>query len=188
MTFDVRNAIRIYRLDIGYLTKLVIGGAGNLALIFLISWKIGLLAIGFGLLGYGVNICFLKPVQKLAKRLSQDYRDMTGALLEAIQGSAAVRIFHLQGWMNGKFEARNREMQGAGLKQNRVSALQSLIHTLLGYLNTFLFFGVSLLFLGNGELLFGDVMAAFYCGGPVYRAGRGVCQPAKRLRLYSPHQ
>lgn len=162
MTFDVRSAIRVYRLDLSYIARLIIGGIGNLAFIFLINWKIGLLAIAFGLLGYGVNICFVKPIQKLARKLSQGYGDMTGTLLEMIQGSETIRVFRLQDWMNRRFDKRNQEMKAVGLKQNRVSVLQNLIHTLLGYLNTFLFLGICLLFLQKGQLLFGDVMAAFY--------------------------
>lgn len=111
MTFDVRSASRIYLLDLSYIAKLLLGGTGNLVLIFLINWKIGLLAVFFGLLSYGVNICFLRPMQRLAQRLSQGYGGMTGTLLEAIQGSAVIRIFHLREWMNARFQARNREMK-----------------------------------------------------------------------------
>lgn len=162
MTYDVRSAIRIYRLDMGYLAKLIIGGTGNLILIFNINRKIGLLAVVFGLTGYGVNMVFLKPVRQLAGKLSRSHGDMAGVLLEAIRGSAEIRIFHMRNRLAEKFQVRNREMKAVGLDQNRIAVIQSLIQTLTGYLNTFVFLGISLLFVQSGELLFGDVMAAFY--------------------------
>ena len=138
------------------------GGVGNLLFIFLIDWQIGILAILFGILGYGINMRFLEPIQQLSKKLSESYGDMTETLLDAIQGSTIIRVFHLEDWMNRRFQARNREIETAGLKQNRVSTLLTLIHTLMEYVNTFLFLGFSLFFLRSGRLLFGDMMAALY--------------------------
>ena len=162
LTYDVRSAIRIYRLDNSYIIGLLIGGIGNIIFIFLINWKIGLLAIAFGILGYAVNILFLKPIQRLTERISGQYGDMTDTLLEIIQGSTVIRIFHLQDWMNQKFECHNRDMRAIGMKLNNVGVLQGFINTVLGYMNTFVFLGVSLLFMRNGQVLFGDVMASFY--------------------------
>lgn len=168
MTYDVRSAIRLFRLEISYVVKLLVGGVGNLLFIFLIDWQIGILAILFGILGYGINMRFLEPIQQLSKKLSESYGDMTETLLDAIQGSTIIRVFHLEDWMNRRFQARNREIETAGLKQNRVSTLLTLIHTLMEYVNTFLFLGFSLFFLRSGRLLFGDMMAAFYYAQAVF--------------------
>ena len=162
LTYDVRSAIRIYRLDNSYIINLLVSGIGNIVFIFLINWKMGLLAIAFGILGYAVNMLFLKPIQRLAERISGQYGDMTDTLLEIIQGSTAIRIFHLQDWMNQKFECHNQEMKTVGMKLNNVGVLQGLIHALLDYMNTFVFLGISFLFMRSGQVLFGDVMASFY--------------------------
>ena len=162
ISYDVKCAIRIYRLDLCYIAELLVVGIGDFVFIFLINWKIGLLAMSFGILSYLVNILFLNPIKKIAKNLSQKQGDMLGVLLETIQGSKVIRTFKLCGWINSKYQVQNQHIKNIGEKQNSIETKMCFLQIFMSNMNTFLFLAFCLLFLQNGDILFGDVMAAFY--------------------------
>lgn len=162
ISYDVKCAIRIYRLDLCYIAELLVVGIGDLLFIFLINWKIGILAITFGILSYSINILFLNPIKKTAKDLSQKQGDMLSVLLETIQGSKVIRTFKLCGWINSKYQVQNQHIRDIGQKQNSIETKMIFLQTLISSMNTFLFLAFCLLFLQKGDILFGDVMAAFY--------------------------
>lgn len=162
ITYDVQKAIKIYRLDISYILGLVFNGFGSAILIFTINYKIGLIALGLGIVGYLVNILFLKPIQNVSKKISSQYGDLTDTFTQIIKGNSTIRIFSLYKWMNEKFNVFNNKIKNNGIKLNKIGTLQSFINSIISNINTFLFLIISLLFLSKGNLMFGDVMAAFY--------------------------
>jgi ABC-type multidrug transport system fused ATPase/permease subunit len=162
VTFDVRTASRIYRLDLDYIASLVFNGFGSMVLMFGIKWEIGILAVLCGAAGYLLNIKFLPCIQFHSRGLSSRMGDMTGVFTQLVRGASTIRVYNMREWLEGNFNAHNEETRKAGLKLNRIGVIQDALNNALRYVNTFLFLGVALLFLARGRILFGDVMAAFY--------------------------
>jgi ABC-type multidrug transport system fused ATPase/permease subunit len=162
MTFDVRTASRIYRLDLDYIAGLAFNGFGSMILIFIIKWEIGILAVLCGAAGYLVNIKFLPLIQSYSRHLSSQIGDMTDVFTQLIQGASTIRVYGIQQWLEKNFNMYNEEARKIILKLNRIETIQNLFNGILRNINTFLFLGIVLLFLAWGRLLFGDVIAAFY--------------------------
>lgn len=162
LTFDVRNTVRIYRLDISYIAGLIISGLGSIFFTFWIRWEIGLLAIGCGLLRYFVNTRFLQPIRNKSLEKARQMGDMTNSLAEGILGRNVISIFNLQEWMDRRFKIVNDNLKNAGMMINRFSTIQSAFDAILANVNIYLFLGVALYFVANGKIQFGDMMAAFF--------------------------
>jgi subfamily B ATP-binding cassette protein MsbA len=162
LTLDVRNATRIYRLDLGYICGLLFNGTGSLVLIFLIKWEIGVLALLCGAAGYLVNMKFLVPIQKNARALSADTGKLTDVFTQVIKGASTIRVFGLEQWIEDQFRIHNDDMRKNGLALNRIGVFQELAQSVLRNINTFLFLIIAVIFLGHNSFHFGDVMAAFY--------------------------
>ncbi|MDR3147528.1 MAG: ABC transporter ATP-binding protein/permease, partial [Treponema sp.] len=162
LTVDIRNATRIYRLDLGYICGLLFNGAGSLALIFFIKWEIGLAAVLCGMAGYFVNTRFLAPIQKNARALSAGTGSMTDIFTQLIRGASTIRIFGLEKWAEDRFDVHNNGIRESGLALNRIGAFQELAYSALRNVHTFVFLIVAILFLNRGGFHFGDLMAAFY--------------------------
>ncbi|MDR0731594.1 MAG: ABC transporter ATP-binding protein/permease, partial [Treponema sp.] len=155
MTFDVRAASRIYRLDLDYIAGLVFNGFGSLILMFGIKWETGILALLCGAAGYLVNIKFLNPLQDHSRRLSSRMGNMTDVFTQIVRGASTVRIYGLQGWLENNFSLHNEESRKTGFKLNRIGVIQNLLNGILRNVNTFLFLGLALFFLARGNMLFG---------------------------------
>ncbi|MDR2136627.1 MAG: ABC transporter ATP-binding protein/permease [Treponema sp.] len=162
MTFDIQRSTRIFRLDLDYIAKLLLNGIGCIVLMCIIKWEICLLAVACGIIGYMLNIRFLRPVQQSSREISGQAGNMTDTFTGIIRGSSTIRALGLQRWTEAKFNADNGLMKKSGLKLNRIGVLQDGIGTIIASINTFVFLAVSLAFLGRGGLRFGDIMAAFY--------------------------
>jgi ATP-binding cassette subfamily B protein len=162
LTFDVRNAVRIYRLDLGYICGLLFNGAGSLVLIFLIKWEIGVLALLCGMAGYLINMKFLAPIQKNARALSSDTGKLTDVFTQLIKGASTIRIFGLGQWTETKFRVHNDSIRKNGLALNRIGVFQEITQSILRNINTFLFLIITVMFLNRSGFHFGDLMAAFY--------------------------
>jgi ATP-binding cassette, subfamily B, bacterial len=103
--------------------------------IFILNWKLGLVALVFGALTTVVNICLMKPVRTAQKTVQEKLSIVYQTMTDTIMGSQVIKIFNLQKTFFKSFQAASGGMAGGIMKVVRIESLLAGFNSLGGYLN-----------------------------------------------------
>jgi len=128
--------------------------------LFILDWRIGLAAVGLGLLGFFAQSRFIKPVAEIGrKRLVANTEAVTG-MSDIFQGAIPVRAFNLQDKANADASQKMNTLKLLDLRQAFISMWQNLFSTVQGWLAIIITFGFGGWLVAAGQVEFPMLLLA----------------------------
>ncbi|MFO7609004.1 MAG: ABC transporter ATP-binding protein [Candidatus Krumholzibacteriia bacterium] len=125
-----------------------------LAVAFILSWKLTLMALVLMPVSLAVIIRIGKSIKKISRRQQQEMANLTITLQETVYGIRVIKAFAREGHENRRFAARSRELFRQVVRFNRKMKLSSPLTEQLSSI-----VGLFLLWYGGSQVFTGGVMA-----------------------------
>ncbi len=159
VTNDIDNLAQSLQQTLSQLVTSALTIVGVLAMMFWISWELGLLA----LLTVPVSLWIVRTVARRSKTRFVAQWGHTGALNaqveEAFTGHALVKVFGQQDATQARFEAKNEELYEASFGAQFLSGIIQPAMMFLGNLNFVAIAVIGGLRVSSGSMTIGDVQA-----------------------------
>jgi len=126
----------------------------SLGVAFILSWKLTLMALVLMPVSLAVIVRIGKSIRRISGRQQEEMANLTINLQETVYGIRVIKAFAMEGYENGRFSARNRELFRQVFRFNRKMKLSS---PLTEQLSSFV--GLFLLWYGGSKVFTGGVMA-----------------------------
>lgn len=136
-------------------------GIVNLILIALNSWKMALICLGLVILTMLCNSLFLKKLQTLSESVQENIARAAERYSDILYAIPLLRVFSMQQWVFTRFDQENQKLVKDQKKVVRNASLQESMNNLINNICRFVMLGIGAVFLANGELTVGALLAAF---------------------------
>ena len=90
---DILAVERIYGYILRWSMAMILSGIVSTAIIFKLSWVLGLAILMTALLQVAVSLCLIKPLQRLSRDIAQNIQKTTAAMVNIIDGSIIIRLY-----------------------------------------------------------------------------------------------
>jgi len=167
LTNDIQTAENIYSWQLLNPLTAIIGGIGSGIIIFTLNWKLGLIAVGFGLLTLILNTFFIKPIQKISDEVQKSLSNLTSKLSDILAGTSVIRIFNLVGIVLKKYINANTEILNWSMKRVVKNSELWGMNNFLGYSSFLGIIVISGIMVINKEISFGTTIAVGQLMGPL---------------------
>ncbi|MBT3275109.1 MAG: ABC transporter ATP-binding protein, partial [Spirochaetales bacterium] len=164
------------------IVQLSIAGVGNAITIFILDGRLGIGAISIGLVTLLSNIIFAKPLRRVGKQNQEALSDTTQRLSDIIAGRKVMKIFGLEKTAMGKFILANERALAASLKRVRLSTVNRTITHFVHSAAESGFIAVGAIFVIQGSLTFGTLLATLAMIHRIIWMFRGFGQYATRIQ------
>jgi len=158
-TSDVQT---LWEMLLGSMTSfaqaLGMGSIGFIA-IFMLEWRLGLMALAIGITSFGVSTGFARILRKRSDSLQASVATMTERLSDLLAGIAVARMFHLEDEIHSQYAAASGAAAQKTIDHARAQAAFEALQHLLGWAQRFGTLALGLLFFARGHLLIGAVWA-----------------------------
>jgi len=122
--------------------------------LFIVDWRMGIAAIGLGLLGFFAQSRFIKPVAQIGReRLDANSVAVTG-MSDIFQGAISIRAFNMQDKTLDDVSQKLNVLKLLDLRQAFISMWQNLFTTVQGWLAIIITFGFGGWLVADGQLEF----------------------------------
>lgn len=122
--------------------------------LFIMDWRMGLAAIGIGVLGFFAQSRFIKPVAQIGReRLDANSVAVTG-VSDIFQGAIPIRAFNMQDKSLDDISQKMNVLKLLDLRQAFISMWQNLFTTVQGWLAIVATFGFGGWLVATGQLEF----------------------------------
>ena len=122
--------------------------------LFIMDWRMGLAAIGIGVLGFFAQSRFIKPVAQIGReRLDANSVAVTG-VSDIFQGAIPIRAFNMQNKSLDDISQKMNVLKLLDLRQAFISMWQNLFTTVQGWLAIVATFGFGGWLVATGQLEF----------------------------------
>ena len=122
--------------------------------LFIVDWRMGLAALGLGLLGFFAQSRFIKPVAQIGReRLDANSVAVTG-ISDIFQGAISIRAFNMQDKTLDDVSQKLNVLKLLDLRQAFISMWQNLFTTVQGWLAIIITFGFGGWLVIDGQLEF----------------------------------
>lgn len=136
-------------------------GIVNLTLIARNSWKMALICLGLVALTVLCNSLFLVRLQTLSESVQENIARAAERYSDILHAIPLLRVFSMQQWVFARFDLENQKLVKDQKKVVKNSSLQESMNNLLNNICSFVMLGIGAIFLANGELTAGALLAAF---------------------------
>lgn len=136
-------------------------GIVNLTLIARNSWKMALICLGLVALTVLCNSLFLVRLQTLSESVQENIAWAAERYSDILHAIPLLRVFSMQQWVFARFDLENQKLVKDQKKVVKNSSLQESMNNLLNNICSFVMLGIGAIFLANGELTAGALLAAF---------------------------
>jgi ABC-type multidrug transport system fused ATPase/permease subunit len=150
----------IYALAFG-----VMIGVGAMVSMFILDWRIGLLALLVGLLTTAAKAAFAGPLREASDAIQRHLAKLTDRLTDLLQSFVVAKMFRLEPVIHRRYAVENGSMVDATLRHARINALANVASDLVGNLARFGLPVVGLYLLMDGIVQVGTVWAVTHLLG-----------------------
>ncbi|MCL2501015.1 MAG: ABC transporter ATP-binding protein/permease [Defluviitaleaceae bacterium] len=128
--------------------------------LFVIDWRMGLAAVGVGLLAFVMQTRFIKPLAKIGRERLDGNTEAVKTVSDIFQGAISIRAFNMQEKVIGDASQRMNVLKLLDLRQAFISMWQNLFTTVKGWLAVVTTFGLGGWLVANGHMEFPTLLLA----------------------------
>jgi len=163
---DANTAEQVFGNPLSVFLSCVITIIGSSITVFAIDWRLGLSAIGVGLLSFIVQHRFTAPLAKVGK----EQLDVNAASVKAVSnmfsGAMAIRAFNMQHKALLTLDEETKKLKSLDFKRAFITMWQNLFTTVQGWLTLVVVFALGGWLVATGQLEFPMlIMAPILCMG-----------------------
>ena len=147
---DANNAMGIWRIDAVLMPTLQV--VLSIITVAVINWRVGLAAVGLGVIAFLMQIRFIKPIAKLSEERLKIFADMTKSVSDIHQGAVPIRAFNMQDTVLENTASIFNAFKLIRFREAFISMWQRLFTTVQGWLTIVITFGFGGWLVANGEL------------------------------------
>ena len=136
-------------------------GVANLIFIALNSWKMALVCLVLVILTLLLNSLFLKKIQTLSEQIQQTIAAAVERYSDIIHAIPLIRVFSLQQWIFTRYDRENKKIFNAQKRLVKTTSLQQSLNGLINNVCSFIMLGIGAIFLANGDITAGALLAIF---------------------------
>ena len=155
---DADTAAQVYgnpmRDIVECLTSIVIGSV----VVFAVDWRLGLSALGVGLICFVIQHRFTKPLARVGKDTLEANAESVKAMSNIFSGQLAIRAFNMQSKAFGLFDVEAGRIKGFGIKRAFITMWQNMFTTAQGWMTIVVVFALGGWLVATGRLEFPVLM------------------------------
>ena len=136
-------------------------GIANLIFIALNSWKMALICLLLVILTLLLNSLFLKKIQTLSEQIQQTIAAAVERYSDIIHAIPLIRVFSLQQWIFTRYDRENKKIFNDQKRLVKTTSLQQSLNELINNVCSFIMLGIGAIFLANGDITAGALLAIF---------------------------
>ncbi|HYE10032.1 MAG TPA: ABC transporter ATP-binding protein [Patescibacteria group bacterium] len=156
-------------------------GMVSIIMIAYINLEIALICTILVISALLVNSVFLKPIHRSSRKIQKSLGKATACYSDIVSGISIIKIFNLQDWAIHKFKVENDKILFFGQKLNLIDSTQHSTNGFIDSICTFGVLGISALFLADGKISVGSLLAITKYAGILIFAFTGVGRVTTRI-------
>jgi ATP-binding cassette, subfamily B, bacterial len=156
-------------------------GMVSIIMIAYINLEIALICTILVISALLVNSVFLKPIQKSSRKIQKSLGQATACYSDIINGISIIKIFNLQDWAINKFKLENDKILTSSQRLALIDSTQDSINGFIDSICKFGVLGISALYLANGKISVGSLLAITKYAGILIFAFTGVGRVTTRM-------
>ena len=157
---DANTAQRVYSGALFHFLSCIITIIGASVTVFAIDWRLGLSAIGVGLLSFIVQHRFTGPLAKVGKEQLEANAASVKAVSNIFSGAMAIRAFNMQHKALLTLDEETKKLKSLDFKRAFITMWQNLFTTVQGWLTLVVVFALGGWLVATGRLEFPMLMMA----------------------------
>lgn len=135
LTNDINTTAQSYGWNLVMPAMAVIGGVGCTALMFVVSWKLTIIIVGFGIISFAANTIFAGPMKKAGDKVQESLSKVTVHMTDILASSTIIKIFNLKKWAMGRFDKANTTVFNWNMRQARLNTGLTAVNQFSGFLS-----------------------------------------------------
>ena len=140
-------------------------GSIGLAAIFILEWRLGLVALAVGLASFAASTRFAGVLRKRSERLQTSVAAMTERLSDLLAGIHVTRMFRLENRIHSQYTTASGDAAQKTIAHARSQAAFEAIQGFLDWTQRFGTLAIGLILFSRGHLLIGSVWAIVHLQG-----------------------
>ena len=156
---DISAAENAYGNQLMMICMAIFSGVGSGIMMFIISWKIGIIAIGFGLINTLINTLFIKQIRKVSSKIQMALSCFNQRLSDTLAGIKVVKIFDLYSVMEIKCTKANKDIKEYSMRRIKINSTLNSLNSFLGLMTFIGLIVIGGIMVINNQLSFGVLMA-----------------------------
>jgi ABC-type multidrug transport system fused ATPase/permease subunit len=140
-------------------------GGIAMASVFVLDWRLGLVALGNGVLIFVANAVFVRPARRASDAVQTSLATQTERLSDLLQGIQVSKLFQLDAWVHARYAAANGATIEATVRRDQLGATTSAITALLEGAGPLVMLIVGGFLAISQQVDIGTVVAASYLSG-----------------------
>lgn len=137
----------------------VISGIGSTILMFTLDWRIGLIAIGIGIISLFITTRFINPIKERSDKVQKSLGKVTENLVDVLSSYKVTRIFNLSGWILGKYKKSTKNLYKDNMSRVKLQSAQNMVNEFFSNISFIGLFALGGIFVLTGSLAFSTLMA-----------------------------
>jgi len=159
---------------IQWILSVVLTFAFSAVTLFILEWRMGLAALGLGLLAFLVQSRFIEPMAKIGREQLDANAEAVKGVSDVFQGAISIRAFNMQEATLKNEDRKVNALRLLDFRQAWVSTFQNLFTTVKGWLAVIITFGFGGWLVYAGYLEFPVLMLALPLFGAVSEEMGGI--------------
>lgn len=155
---DANTAATILGEPLALFARHVINVVFAAIFIFILEWRIALIALIIGIINFFAQNRFTKPIAKIGKQQLAVNATVISSASNNLSGAMAIRAYNMHDKALNIFENDNGKLRMLGFKRAFISMWQQLFVTIQGWLAMVLVFGLGGFFVATGELMLSSLI------------------------------
>ncbi|WP_055669563.1 ABC transporter ATP-binding protein [Desnuesiella massiliensis] len=132
MTNDVDVIQQIYINQIPTLSFALIHGLVAMISMFIMEWRLALIAITIGLISVSISATFSKSIRKASDEVQIQYGSTTERLIDIIDGLQIIKMFDIKEKIYNKYNENDKLLNLALMKNGRLNIMLEVINNFYG--------------------------------------------------------
>lgn len=158
-TNDLGAMESAYSWQLRQILFIIIAGVGSAIAMVILSRKIGIILIIFGVLSAFINIKLISIIKGIEEKKQKGLARLTESMLDAISGFSIIKMFHIESIIMKLFSDRNNQVYSLTKDSIDKSAKLDSINFLISWLNFSGIIAIGAVMVINNAIEFGTVVA-----------------------------
>lgn len=132
---DLAKVSAVYGDNIHRVLLTTMQGIGAIVTMFILEWRLAMIAISIGLLAVFINLLFAKPMRMLSDNIQQHLGVATQYFIDIFSGMHIIKMFNIREIVLKKFTSENNLIASESLKRTTTTAQMNSMNFLLAFFN-----------------------------------------------------
>ena len=140
-------------------------GSIGMTAIFVLEWRLGLVALAVGLASFGIGTRFAKALSRRSDQMQSSISTMTERLSDLLAGIRVTRMFRLEAEVQERYASSAGDAARKTIAHARSQAAFDAVQAFVGWFQSFGMLALGLYMFSQGHLLVGAVWAIVHIQG-----------------------